>query len=157
MRLHNYVDIQREIVVKKTGISSHLKEMPKGLRVLFLKLLEDEILFDKIKRESFIQALTHVYPEEIEMGVTSAIVLKWHQSMMVCCSERPSEFLKRLSEQGLGFLDADCKTILEWCVLLPKYALDAKFVDYVDYLHEALTQKFRYGHMDPHGLWTNKL
>jgi hypothetical protein len=143
MRVHAYLDIEREKVVKKSKISLHFKAIPSELRVLFLKTLEDEILWDRVNCAQVAQALTSIYFEELEAGVTEAVALEWHERMIEYFCEKPSRFLKARAEKGLGFLNADQKTIAEWSLLLPIYAENSDFIHYIADLIQSMNQKFQ--------------
>jgi hypothetical protein len=142
MRVHAYLDVEREKVVKRTKISSQLSAIPKELRVLFLKTLEDEILWEQVRSQQVLQALVVVYPEEIEEGVTDETAIEWHETLIDYFNQKPSLFLQYRASQGLGFLKADHKTIEEWSRLIPLYAKKPVFLDYMDDLVDTMTKKF---------------
>lgn len=128
--LHSYLDVKREKYIKKQKIKSHLSGIEKKLQVLFLKLLEDEILWDQRSWEDTLAALKVIYPEEIALGVDEKTVLLWHEKMSVCLVQRPSQYLKQLKNKGEGFLQADKEVVSEWCELLPLYAQEPFFINY---------------------------
>lgn len=142
MRVHAYLDIEREKVVKYTKISSHLSSIPKHLRVLFLKTLEDEILWDNIDCQQAQQALIAVYPEELDEGVSEKTANEWHETMIDYLNQKPSEFLRERALKGKGFLNADRDTIEEWSRLMPVYAKKSVFLNYMDELISTMTLKF---------------
>jgi hypothetical protein len=141
MRLHVFVDERREAFVKKSGIDSLLKKIPSNVRVLFLKTLEDEILWERVNRELALESMQVIYPEELNV-VDESTALEWHRRMTVYLKQRPSEFLKELAKQNQGFLKADPATVKEWAKIMPAYAKDPRFVEYTNEMISYVTQKF---------------
>jgi len=143
MKVHAYLDEERECIVKKTKVLQHLKTIPDNLRVLFLKTLEDEILWDNVNTLSAQQVLSRVYPEELQKNVTEEIILEWHATMIDYFDQKPSLFLKSRASRGLGFLSADKKEIEKWSVLIPAYAKKKVFINYMTSLTNAMLEKFK--------------
>jgi hypothetical protein len=142
-RLHAFVDVKRENFVERKKIYSHLSDIPKKTRVLFLKILEDEILWDQTDCEFSKQAMQEVYPEEIKAGVEHSVVQEWHQTMINYFNQRPSVFLMNLAAENKGFLKADAKTVEEWSRILPEYAADPFFIDYVESMVKELQKHYK--------------
>lgn len=142
-RLHAFVDEKRETFVKKCKVYSHLKKISKKERVLFLKLLEDEILWDRTDTVFAGKALSKVYPEEIKTGLSQEDIELWHQTMIDCFTIRPSDFLHALSKEDKGFLKANAKTVKEWSDLIPVFANDPYFVQYVEDLLDYLEAQYQ--------------
>jgi hypothetical protein len=142
MRLHAYVDVQREKIVKKAGISYALKVVPKNLRVLFLKTLEDEIYWDKIDLQFAQDSLCFFCADEYAQDVSKQTIQKWHHIMTDYFKQRPSEFLKMRADNGESFLDADADTVKVWSRLIPQYASDPVFIEYAKTLNAGLCKKF---------------
>lgn len=142
MRVHAYLDIERELVVKRTGIFNHLKAIPKELRVLFLKTLEDEILWEQVPCLQVQEALACLYDEEMEEGVSEMTVREWHETMVDYLDQKPSLFLEKRARKGLGFLKANNKTIEEWSRIIPIYAQKQIFIDYLEELKDTMVKKF---------------
>ena len=142
--LHALVDVNREKFVKKSKILSHLKMIRKTERVQFLKLLEDEILWNRINCRFSQQALEVIYPEEIEIGVASETVLEWHQLLIDYFQQPPSRLLFILAEKKQGYLKGDAKIAAEWSRLLPVFAADPVFIEYAEKMISHLTMHFVY-------------
>lgn len=134
MWFHAYVDEKREKFLKKHRITQHLGAIPEKQRVLFLKLLEDEILWPARTWGEPLLALDRIHPEEITLGVDAETILRWHQSMNHCLIQRPSELLKELGTQGKKFITLDPETVNNWSKILPIYAKDPAFIRYTEEL-----------------------
>ena len=138
MRLHSLVDEVREKYVKQSSVLEHLQSIPKNVRVSFLKLLEDEILWDYVHCQQVVELLHIDYPQEIKAGVDRQVAQKWHKKLINYFGQRPSEFLKHLAAEGKGFLNANHATVVEWSKLLPQYAANPRYIKYthemVDYV-----------------------
>lgn len=141
-RLHAFVDVKREKFVEKNKIYSHLNMISKKDRVLFLKMLEDEIYWDRTDCQFAQVSLSRIYAEEVKTGLKDEEIERWHQTMIDYFKQRPSDFLLALSEEGKGFLKADAATVKEWCVLLPLFAKDPYFIKYTDDLSEHLKAQY---------------
>lgn len=142
MRLHAYVDEQRAYFVKKSKIESYLKNISKDTRVLFLKLLEDEILWDRIDTSEALIAMETIFQEEHDSNAGEAALVEWHKRMNCSLSQCPSEFLKSLANADLGFLKADLKTVKEWSKLLPRLAKDPIFIEYTEKMVKYTSREF---------------
>lgn len=130
MRLHSFVDEVREKFIQKSKIMDHLHSIPKNVRVLFLKVLEDEILWDQVYCQNVVEALDINYPQEVEAGVDLITAQKWHKELINYFSQRPSEFFKLLSAEGKGFLKANHATVAKWANILPLYAKNPHYIKY---------------------------
>lgn len=119
---HAMVDERREHYIKKNNTMRSLNKIPKKMQVLFLKLLEDEVLWVQELGTRAQEALAVIEEEEVLIGVELSTVELWHETMIKYFNQRPSDFLKALAEKDQGFLKADSKTIKEWSRLLPIYA-----------------------------------
>ncbi|NGX42372.1 MAG: hypothetical protein K940chlam7_00652 [Chlamydiae bacterium] len=132
--LHSFVDEEREKFVKKYKIFKKLDFIPKKGRVFFLKLLEDEILWENINLPQAQSALESIYPEEADTGVDLETINEWHSLMIDYFKQKPSVLLKNLKEKDLGFLHADKETVAKWSEILPILAKDPDFIQYMEKL-----------------------
>ncbi len=139
MRLHVYLDETREKFVKDSKIEKELTAIPKKYRVLFLKVLEDEIYWNQVDTQLAQNALAIIHDQEIEAGVDEETVLAWHRSLTDYFDQRPSLFFKQLALEGKGFLQADAETIAQWAQILPSYALNRTFIDYSNKMKKAIS------------------
>ncbi len=141
MRLHVFVDVQREKFVKKYKVESKLKKISQKSKVLFLKMVEDEILWNETDWNSILAMLQVTYPEQLQY-VDQDVAVHWHGEMIRYFSQRPSEFLNQLAANHQGFLKADAETIQLWAEIFPLYAQDPYFINYTLALKEYLRSQF---------------
>lgn len=133
-RLHAFVDKAREALVVKWKIYQRLKNVPGHRKSLFLKLLEDEILFDRQAWNDIRRYLSHLHQEERDQGIKDEDIRRWHTNQLRAFRAPPSIYLKYLSMFGLGFAKVPPEIIAKWSKLLPEYAADPKMKEYVENL-----------------------
>jgi hypothetical protein len=141
MRLHAFLDEKREVFVSNSGILSELKEIPKDMRVFFLKLVEDEIIWDQVDFNHVRQSLGIVFEEEIAI-VDVETVIAWNQSLLRYFEQKPSDYFELLIENNESFIHLEPKTLDQWKTLLPLYARNPKFTRYMDRLTAYLMMHF---------------
>jgi hypothetical protein len=141
MRLHVFVDEKREKFLDKYGAISQLKEIDKEHRVLFLKMVEDEILWDNCEWNQIIEMLQTIYPQQL-LWVDQDTAEKWHQEMIFYFRQRPSVLLQQLAENNQGFLKVKPKTIQKWAEIFPVYVNDPYFIEYTENLKNNLFSLF---------------
>lgn len=142
LRLHSYVDEQREAFVKKYKIKKRLKGIPKKRRVLFLKVLEDEILWDRLQTERALLAMEKIYKEEIAAGADLPTIEKWHQEMDLYFRQRPSMLLQSLAREEKPFISLNAQEVSAWACLIPLYAREEVFMLYANEMIALVSQKF---------------
>jgi hypothetical protein len=130
MRLHVFLDERRNLIVKKWKILEKLVDIEGPKREFFLKLVEDEILWDQIHPEWAIEALKEPYREACLQIGSLQTVQAWNLSLQDYFGNRPSVFLKELSDQGKGFASQDVETVAKWAPLVASYAKNKDFINY---------------------------
>ncbi len=134
MRLHSFVDETRKNYLKNTTLHSDLSEYP-GDQKLFLKLLEDEILFTlygPIALSHICGYLDTVDMKELRFNVSYTTVYNWHQFQALCFRYPPSiRFRLILLDPSLNNNYRE-KTMQSFVEYLPLYREKAIFVNYVD-------------------------
>jgi hypothetical protein len=131
-RLHAYVDVFREACVEKWGVYNLVREFSHGHNANFLKLIEDEILYDRIWPEFIIACLDELVEDEVATGVSTDCLLLWHLGLQTYFAQRPSQMLAQLAETGKGLYGMSPQTIAEWSELLPILAQQEELIQYVD-------------------------
>lgn len=142
MRVHVFLDIKRKSFVAKSHLFDAFTDIPKKNHMFFLKLLEDEIYWNRIDTQLILNSLPTTLIEEVEQGVDKETVEKWHLSLMKYFKQKPSTYLKILSENGEGFLSVDAETIKCWAEVLPIYAKKQIFVKYSENLVDYMKVQF---------------
>lgn len=147
-RLHALVDIAREKLVVRWKIYHKIKQVPdQSHKALFLKLLEDEILFSKpaYKEDwSKIQRyLTYIHPEEKAFEIELADLKRWHRKQSMAFSSPPSEYLATMSllQKSLGGVSP--KVLGEWSKILIKMSQEKDMQQYVDNLVNEIDKQYR--------------
>lgn len=144
-RLHSFVDEQRERLVLKWNIYQMLRKIPgqrPGQRASFLKLVEDEILFNKRDWSDIRQYLTTLDEGERSYKISDEDLKKWHQNQTQFFTEPPSKTLARLVANGKGFANIPLNITKEWVKLIPQVAKDKRMQDYVKKLEAEFDAEF---------------
>lgn len=133
-RLHAFVDKARENLVVKWKIYHRLKNVPGHRKATFLKLVEDEILFNRKDWNEIRRFLSFLHPEEKAFGIKDEHLRKWHTNQLRAFRAPPSLYLKYLAMFGMGFAHVSPEITGIWSKLLPEYAKDPAMQEYVDNL-----------------------
>ncbi len=136
-RLHSLVDEVRENLVVKWNIYRLLNKIPgqrPGQKATFLKLVEDEILFQKRDWSDIKQYLAMLDAGEQQYKISDDDLKRWHQNQMQFFTEPPSKTLAALAAKGKGFANIPIGITREWSILIPKFAKDKRMIKYVENL-----------------------
>ena len=136
--LHSYLDEKREELVVKWGIYDKIKPWVPEHQDSFLKLLEDEILFDSFHRPNTDLYLTELIPEEEAEQVSKQQLLQWHFILRTFLAMPPHELLDQLAKQNRGFPNISPEMTAQWSVLLETFAQDPEMLTYTQNLIDAL-------------------
>ncbi len=147
-RLHAFVDIAREKLVVKWKIYQKIKHIPgQSHKALFLKLLEDEILFAKPEfqeeRQKIQKYLSYIHPEERDFDIAESALRKWHSRQSMAFSSSPSDYLSTMSfiRKSLGGVSP--KILGEWSKAIEKLAQDEGMQKYVDDLVKEIDKQYK--------------
>lgn len=133
-RLHSFVDEVRENLVVKWKIYNLLCRIPgqrPGQKATFLKLVEDEILFQKRGWSDIRQYLTGLDEGEQKYKISDVDLHRWHQNQNQFFTAPPSKALAILVAKGQGFANIPLDMTEKWCKLIPKFAKDKRMQNYV--------------------------
>jgi hypothetical protein len=140
--LHSYVDEMREKFLRKEGIYDEIAALSPDFTVIFLKLLEDEILYDRVPALSTIEDLNHLCQEEIRDGITEVDIQKWHRILQDYFTLPPSSMLCLLSFDGGDLKGIPPHLLREWSLMLPVLAENPRWIQYVEDLSAFLKEAF---------------
>jgi len=141
MRLHAWIDVTRERLIRKWGIYQKIKDqVEKKHMATFLKLVEDEILFQERSWISVRHYLTLIHPEEREFRISEENLRKWHQYQTLAFTLPPSLYLLGTFKRGYG--NAPPEIIDQWITEIPKFANDDTMKEYVHNLVEEFDKLF---------------
>jgi hypothetical protein len=131
-KLHAFVDEEREKMVIQWKIYDKLKHVPGQMYMnTFLKLVEDEILFEKNKWSKIKESLKTLDANERLYKVSDENLIKWHEVLSKCFTVSPTEHLKKLSKQDKYFFNVPPKVVRRWSVILPTLSKDPEMQAYV--------------------------
>jgi hypothetical protein len=130
-RLHSFVDEQREILVLKWKIYDLLDMIEPRNRPSFLKLIESEILYDQTDPLRFVSYFQEIIEEEILTDIPLATHQKSHDFVVEHLYSRPSKLLQDLAKENATFLRFSAETVELWSRLIPEYAQEESFQNYV--------------------------
>jgi len=142
MRLHAYIDEKREELVELWGIYSHVEAFAEGHKATLLKLVEDEILYEKMSIPPIMQALAVIPEEELAFGLSPQSLQAWHEFLLQYLSLRPSQLLEQLAMQNRPLFDVPPQTVKLWSKELPKLAAEQVLREYVNCLVESFIHTF---------------
>lgn len=141
--LHAFVDEEREKVTKRWNIYEHLNHIPgQKYKTTFLKLLEDEIFFQKQAWALVKNALEVVDENEKQYKISDENLIKWHELLIKAFTESPSEHLRTLAKRDKYMFDVPPKVIRRWSKILPKLAKDPFILSYVNDLDNHFEKLF---------------
>ncbi len=149
-RLHAFVDKAREHLVIKWKIYQKLEHIPGQKKATFLKLLEDEILFNNQDWKDVRRYLDYLHPEEKSFGIKDDDLRRWHKNQLRSFRAPPSVYLKYLSMFRLGFANVPADIVEIWSNLLPEYAKDPSMQEYVKNLMTEFDKIFDPANAYPH-------
>lgn len=142
-RFHCFVDETRESYIKKRGIIKSLSAVKSSERVGFLKLLEDEIYWERADKACVEEALSFVWEEGLEFGVSKKGEASWRSGLLEYFAAPPSLFLEKRIAEGRGFAKRSSETLVSWQPKLVKLASNRSFQEYADRLEAHMLQKMR--------------
>jgi len=91
VKFHSYVDIERAVFVKESGAMGLVPEEVEGrFRHSFLKLVEDQIVFEKEDWDLCCLYLEENPPEEMELGVDYGTARRWHALLTLFFKSSPA-------------------------------------------------------------------
>lgn len=132
-KFHSYVDSIRSNLVIASGIQNYFPDVPREHFHTFLKLIEDEILFDDTDSFFAIDALDSIYDEEVRV-VSHEHAQNWHAKLQNYFSLRPCQLLDTLAKYNLSLFNIPKATIKIWAKLVPAYSQDPFLIDYTHHL-----------------------
>jgi hypothetical protein len=150
MKLHAYIDVVREQFVVHYKIYRHLSKIPRKHHATFLKLVEDQIIWDKINHLEAITMLETLDDQEKKWGVSEKDLLKWHFWLTNYLLTPPSDLLSLFAVMKRSFLSIPVKEVEKWPAMIETLARDPVFQNYMEALEKHFEQKFEaaFSHKD---------
>ena len=98
MKYHSWVDVIRDDYVLSDKIYDRLpKELSKYQQPSFLKVVEDEILLEKLNVAACCELLETIDDEELEQGVSKQDIQRWHTFLQFFFRTSPKTTVTLLS------------------------------------------------------------
>lgn len=141
--LHSFVDEFRAQWIRQHQVEKLLEKVPLAVRGVFLKLLEDEMIYPQYNWGEFRGYLITILPEEKAFSVDMQSLIEWHMGLTVYFSMLPSVFLARLSLLDDAIFMLDARNVKSFSVLLPKYAQESVMQGYSQALLNAFEKCLR--------------
>ncbi len=120
IKFHCYVDEQREQYVVENQIYAKTIPYSSDFYFTYLKLAEDELLFDKYNWYDVCLALQTIYPEELNWGIQEKIVVKWHKLLTLVFVNPPTSLLNTCALCNQGMLGVSAPEVKVWNRTLPQ-------------------------------------
>lgn len=130
-RFHALIDEKREDYVVKNNIYQYIKSLGQGHDATLLKLVEDEILFDRINRAHVLQDLKEITEDEKAWNVPLKDLEEWHFILEQYFTMRPSYMLFYLAETGRPMFDVPNDVVKHWSIHFHALVQQKELQDYV--------------------------
>lgn len=132
-KLHSFVDEKREKFVVKSKIFDQLKNVP-GQKYMgtFLKLLEDEVLYQKGTWAKTRAALRVVDDSEMAYKIKTEEMMKWHLVLSAAFYMPPSKYLANRVKNKKDLFNIPIEIAKKWSEILPALAEDPNIKIYVN-------------------------
>jgi hypothetical protein len=141
-KFHAFVDDIRAALVERWRIDDRFNSVPKEHRETFLKLLEDEILYEKINPAKISTYLDELDPEEKHFGISNADLDHWHQRLQYFFKAPPSIILLKVAKDKKDIFAIPPEIVAIWSRELPSLAKDKAINEYVQNLMDAFDNAF---------------
>lgn len=128
MKFHSFVDIERAHIADQHTIYDSLEASGFPNDSAFLKLVEDEIVFQPW--DEYREYLKTTYGEELE--ISKEDVVNWHRILSKYLIGPPSVFLATLEKNNQAFLSFSKEQITEWSHFIKPMTENTFIVDYIE-------------------------
>lgn len=133
VRVHSFVDEQRVEFLKNQDVLKIFDEIS-GDKILYLKFLEDEILYPMQKENHFFyvcEYLKNFDESELEFKISQEILAEWHDIHRKYLSMRPSAALEKSISSGQGFSNISIQSTKNCCKVMQQFCENEKAINYV--------------------------
>lgn len=113
LKFHSLVDDVREKFIESKNVYSLIPESKYKTQVL--KLLEDELYYDKVKNwVEFVNFLDDILPEETSFNIQERDIKKWHEILQKYFSHKPDKEIRKNLAKELNFSEEGQKEIVNF-------------------------------------------
>ena len=142
MKVHSFVDEVRASLMEEWGIHELVPELPIKHRATFYKLLEDEVLFDRIDHYEIQEVLLISSTLEDLESIDDQKLWRWHAILDVYFSMRPSQLMRKLAENGKSLWGISPDQLMIWSHWLSFLSTNTQIQNYVDAMILEVAQHF---------------
>lgn len=143
MLFHSYVDEFREKWLRKYGIEKELKDISSDHRGIFLKIIEDQILFSHYSWSDFRQYLLSIPEEEKKFKIDEKSLNEWHTGLTLYFTVSPGVILSQIAFLEKNILTIRAETIKQWGEMLPQYTASEKMQSHVTKMMQAFDSEIK--------------
>ena len=133
MKFHSFVDLKREAFAVQANIYSLIVVPHKAM---FLKLIEDEIIYSKRNWYEWNKALLNINAEEMDWNIDLNALQKWHYYLEICFLIPPSSIISFVKNTNTRVLFKEISEIelSTWNNTLSQLAHSSDMIKYVQNL-----------------------
>lgn len=114
MMFHYYVDNLRDDFIFDSDYEELLFDLPVEHNFLYLKFLEDQIMFPTLDKGPWKEAVSNIHIEEQMWGVDEAILKQWHYLLDMSFTYQPSTLIFFANLKGNGLLNVPADEVKIW-------------------------------------------
>jgi hypothetical protein len=140
---HAWLDEIREFYLSHHQVYDQLSFLPVNRRGVFLKFLEDEMVFSQREWKNQCHYLEEMLDEEKELASESA-VKKWHFFLQNYLSASPSTTLSFFYLARINIFHEPREVMAAWKEEVPRYAKDLYWQKHLQDLTVALENKMKF-------------
>lgn len=143
MQLHAFIDLWREELIEQLGLYDKIRHLAAPYEATFLKILEDELLY---QQKSLPKELPHAFSisdEELSIGISFTTLNRWNRILSFYCNQSPLETLCLLAYSKKGIFNVPHQIIAEWCDILPALAQAPEWQEHIQLLQTRFKEELR--------------
>lgn len=142
VKFHCYVDIYREDLLVKQGIYDKLRERVPLHVASFLKLVEDEILYEKGSWSETCCSLISIHPGERAFGISDRTITKWHKLLTMLFISSPSYALNLFALTGKSAMGISAEEFKSWSELLKPISKEPMMREWVQKMSDSFDGEY---------------
>lgn len=129
---YDYIVLKRDRLKERWSIYEHLTILPKDQRSSFLKLLEDELLYDPQTCVKAMGYLSSISDGEITTGIDIEKIAIWHGILYSYLGSKPSKALTKLKSDKRVNFSINAEGIDIWKAALVFLSTSEKIKNYLE-------------------------
>lgn len=141
-KLHVWIDEVRESFAERWNIYEQLPASVNLHKATFLKLLEDEIIWNELNIAFIQETLKYEEYKINNFNLKVEDIQKWHSLLSQYFQHSPAHMLSNLSKKNKGFFNVPKEEVAKWSELLLELKNNDIIRSYMTGLIEHLTKEF---------------